>query len=69
MYDPILKKRNLKITKEEHVHWIAWEELEAKLGKKEYRLFCGWIYGQTTVPEGAYPDDVARFLHRFPILD
>ena len=56
-----LKFEDLEITS--YPDYISWEELEKKMGIRGYNKFCKWFGGQTCVGEGAYPDDVKRYLN------
>ncbi len=66
----ILAKYDLQIfTTEDGVSVIAWDELRKKLGAKEFDQFKRWMRGQTCIAEGAFVDDVERFLMKWPVID
>ena len=65
----ILKRCGLRVTQDKDVSYIEWDCLWRKLGDERYFALLAWLHGQTTVPRGAYPHDVARFLRGDPILD
>lgn len=44
-----------------YLSYIAWTELEEKMGKRMYNNFGKWMRGQTCIGEGAYPCDVENF--------
>jgi hypothetical protein len=68
-----MKKKEITIDDFEVVKWevdyITWEEIERVLGKRKYKHFLKFMYGQTCIEQGAYVCDVNNFLrkpeHRF----
>jgi len=44
--------------------YVPWQEIEDKLGKREYKKFLKWMYGQTSVQEGVYPWDLELYLRQ-----
>ncbi len=48
---------------------ITWQELEAVMGKREFKKFMKWIGGQTVVQEGVYQWDLDRYLKGLPVVD
>ena len=51
------------------IPYISWRNLEEVMGLTLYREFEHWLSGQTTLPNGAYPWDVERFLLGLPVID
>lgn len=53
----------------EEIAYLPWDILKDAFGPSLWELFSQWMRGQTTIPEGAYPWDVERFLQGLPIID
>lgn len=51
----------LEVDNKPYLSYIAWEELEEKMGKRMYKNFGKFLSGQTSVFEGAYVCDVENF--------
>ena len=66
MNNPFKKK---KLVIEDFLHVIPWEDIEQRLGKREYKKFCKFMAGQTVSTHGVYPDDLDRFLKGLPVID
>jgi len=49
--------------------YISWDELHRVMKTRMYTKFLKWMDGQTCAQEGAYPDDVERFLKGLPVID
>jgi hypothetical protein len=62
-----MKKLINKITKkpitiDDFTVCIPWQQVKDKLGKRGYKQFSKWMFGQTSLPEGVYPWDLEQFL-------
>ena len=75
---PIIKIEDFKIDKvtwkyenggQGSISYISWRNLEEVMGLALYNEFEKWLRGQTTLPQGAYPWDVERFLNGLPVVD
>lgn len=59
--------RSIKIT--DFVSVIPWEQIEAVVGKRHFKNFTSWMYGQTCTKEGVYQEDLERWINGWPIVD
>ena len=50
-------------------NYITWENLEKVMGKRMFKKFNNWMRGQTCLQDGAYPEDVERFINNRPVID
>jgi len=41
---------------------VTWDELEMKMGKREFKKFEKWMFCQTCTRFGVYPWDLQRYL-------
>ena len=48
---------------------IPYEQLESVMGKREYKKFMKWMYGQTVPLGGVYSWDLVRYLNGLPCID
>lgn len=64
-----MKITDFKISKNEWISYVTWEELDKKMPKEMRADFQEWMAHQTCVPEGVYPWDLDRFLKGSPIID
>ena len=62
-------KKKLTLNDFEVTTYVTWAELERVLGKRKYKEFSKWMYGQTCVEHGVYPWDLERFLEKRPVVD
>jgi len=44
------------------VTYVPWNNIEEVMGKRKYKRFLKWLYGQTTALDGVYPWDLEKFL-------
>lgn len=51
------------------VECISWEQIEYTMGKREYKKFVKWMYGQTVPIGGVYKWDLERYLNNLPVID
>lgn len=58
-----------RITIENFTPCIPWEQIEFTLGKREYKKFKKWMFGQTVPFGGVYTWDLERFLDGLPVID
>jgi len=58
-----------KLTLNDFTPVVAWEEIEQKMGKREYKRFLKWLKGQTVSYGGCYIWDLERYLNNKPIID
>ncbi|KKL20634.1 hypothetical protein LCGC14_2453480 [marine sediment metagenome] len=49
--------------------FIPWDILEDAFGPLLWKQFSHWMRGQTSIPGGAFPWDVERYLQGLPIID
>ncbi len=66
-----MKKTKLKqnLTIDDFMPIIPWEEIERVLGKRRYKKFSKWMYGQTSYQGGVFVLDLDRFLKGLPVID
>ena len=43
--------------------YVDWREISELMGKRRYKKFLKWMYGQTTSEHGVYPWDLERYLN------
>ena len=43
--------------------YIPWKQLEEVMGKRNYKKFMKWHFGQTSYQEGVYVHDLERWLN------
>ena len=48
---------------------IPYEQLELVMGKREYKKFMNYMFGQTVPIGGVYEWDLKRYLKGLPCLD
>lgn len=49
--------------------YIKWEDIEKVMGKRMYKKFIKFMFGQTSAIEGAYPWDVENFFSKNRYFD
>lgn len=59
-----MKKKYIKekLTIDDFLAVVPWDEVERKMGKREYKKFIKWMTGQTCHPEGVYVWDLKQYL-------
>ena len=46
--------------------YVPWDNIEEVMGKRRYKKFLKWMFGQTTYKEGVYVYDLERYLRGCP---
>lgn len=58
-----------EITMDNFVACIPYEQLEITMGKKNYKEFMKWMFGQTVPIGGVYTWDLERWFIGLPCID
>ena len=58
-----------KLTIENFMLIVTWEEIEHRLGKRRFKKFSKFMNGQTMSTHGVYAGDLDRFLKGLPVID
>ena len=58
-----------KLTIKDFLAVVPWEQIEERMGKREYKKFRKWMAGQTVIGGGVYPWDLDRYLKGLPVID
>jgi hypothetical protein len=48
---------------------VLWSDCEKIMGKRMYKRFLKYMFGQTTSGDGVYPADLDRFLKGLNVVD
>ena len=56
------KKATYELTIDDFIAVVPWDEVERKMGKREYKKFTKWMFGQTCLKEGVYVWDLRQYL-------
>ena len=62
-------KKHLTLADFQIISVVTWDQIEHALGKRRWKKFQKWMWGQTSVEWGCYPDDLDHFLRGLPVID
>ena len=58
-----------KYTIENFCECVPWEQIKSVMSKRDFKAFCSWMAGQTSVNGGVFKGDLKRYLADLPVLD
>jgi hypothetical protein len=58
-----------QLTIRDFISCVPWEQIEDRMGKREYKKFLKWMSGQTCLKQGVYEGDLDRYLKGLPVID
>jgi hypothetical protein len=57
-------KKDLTIDDFQVHQYVDWEQIAKIMGKRRFKKFKDWMFGQTCSENGVYPWDLERYLNR-----
>jgi hypothetical protein len=58
----VMENKMKKLTIDDFIAVIPWKLIEDKMGKREYKKFCKWMVGQTSLERGVFKHDLQNYL-------